>query len=145
MPQELNPTGIIVVPRICNRIYDRVMSMISQSNWFVRNSLQICVRVKARALRVHGVFKHWLWDRLVFARIPRRRLGTRIAKIMSGSAPLAPEVRTVMRIVFGCPVYEGLRTDRDMRGFLFRFPRRLVKGRTCGRATSRVVRPKKLV
>ena len=29
------------------------------------------------------------------------------AKIMSGSAPLSPDVLEFMRIVFGCPVYEG--------------------------------------
>ena len=104
--QELNPTGIIVVPRICNRIHEKVMAMISQSNWFSPDTLQIAYESKRTALRTHGVFTHWLWDRLVFARI-RRRLGTRIAKIVSGSAPLSPEVLEFMRIVFGCPVYEG--------------------------------------
>lgn len=104
--QELNPTGIIVVPRICNRIYDKVMSMISQSNWFTRIIFKYAYESKRAALRVHGVFTHWFWDRLVFAKI-RTRLGTRISKIMSGSAPLSPDVLEFMRIVFGCPVYEG--------------------------------------
>ena len=103
--QALSPTGMIVVPRICNRIYERVNAGLSGS-FIWRKIWQWGVWWKKRALYKKGKFRHWLIDRVLFGRI-QKRLGSRVSMVMSGSAPLAPEVMEFMRLALGCPVYEG--------------------------------------
>lgn len=104
--EALNPTLFLTVPRVCNRIYDKVRAKISAKNGIVQWLFNHAYASKLKALRENNTYTHWFWDRLVFGSI-RAKLGSRLRFIISGSAPLAPEVTEFMRICFSCEVYEG--------------------------------------
>ncbi|KAI8575419.1 hypothetical protein K450DRAFT_261931 [Umbelopsis ramanniana AG] len=101
---ELKPTVFCSVPRLFNRIYDRVLSGV-KSKGGVAAAL-FFMAYEAKKANLKSTTKHWLWDRLVFGTI-RQRLGGRIRFILSGSAPVSPDVMDFMRICFSADVYEG--------------------------------------
>ncbi|VDN56007.1 unnamed protein product [Dracunculus medinensis] len=81
--KELKPTVVPLVPRVLNRIYKM---------WLVVKRL--------------GVMRATLLDEIVFKKI-RQGLGGRIRLMVTGSAPVAPEVLEFSRAVIGCLVLEG--------------------------------------
>ena len=104
--EALNPTFFVTVPRVSNRIYEKVHAKIAAKGGVVNWLFQHALKVKLENLRRHGTYTHWLWDRLIFASI-KAKLGRNIRTILSGSAPLAPHVLEFMRVAFSCEVYEG--------------------------------------
>jgi len=53
-----------------------------------------------------GIFKHPVWDKLIFDNI-RSRLGGRVRLMVTGSAPITADVLDFLRICFSCDVVEG--------------------------------------
>jgi long-chain acyl-CoA synthetase len=117
MPQnllEVRPTVMAVVPRVLERIHDRVVDTARQGppikqklfNWAV----EVCRR-RARcglANRAPGAFlslQHALADALVCSRV-RAGLGGRMRILISGAARLVPELGEFFHAM-GLPVYEG--------------------------------------
>ncbi|KAG2181074.1 hypothetical protein INT43_008656 [Umbelopsis isabellina] len=101
---ELKPTVFCSVPRLFNRIYDKVLSGVKAKGGIAATLFFTAFNSKKANLKT--TTKHWLWDRLVFGQI-RQRLGGRIRFILSGSAPVSPDVIDFMRICFSADVYEG--------------------------------------
>ncbi|KAI8149297.1 hypothetical protein BJV82DRAFT_587413 [Fennellomyces sp. T-0311] len=101
---ELRPTVFCSVPRLFNRIYDKVLAGVKAKGPATQYLFNTAFNQKRANLKktVH----HWLWDRMVFASI-RAKLGGRIKFILSGSAPISPDVMDFMRICFSARVFEG--------------------------------------
>ncbi|PJF18535.1 AMP-binding domain-containing protein [Paramicrosporidium saccamoebae] len=104
--QELRPTLFVAVPRLLNRLHDKVVSGVSSSSAFKRVLFNYAYKWKRMNLAKTGEFDHWLWDRVVFGAL-RNRLGGRVNAILTGSAPMSPDVMDFMRVCFSCEVYEG--------------------------------------
>ena len=102
----LRPTIFVSVPRLFNKVYDKVMAGVKEKSTFKQMLFNWAYASKVQNLRENGELKHWLWDRLVFEPI-RERLGGRVRAMLSGSAPIAPEVMEFLRVCFSCEVYEG--------------------------------------
>lgn len=103
--QTLQPTAIPAVPRIFNRVYDRVYRSVAPSRWRAM-LLKGAMWSKSRQLDAGRVGSSGVWDRLVFAPV-RRSLGGRLRFVVIGSAPISPPVLTFMRAALGCAVLEG--------------------------------------
>ncbi|KAJ3414511.1 Long chain acyl-CoA synthetase 7 peroxisomal [Chytridiales sp. JEL 0842] len=101
--KELQPTMFVSVPRLLNRIYERIITQSKAS------PIKAAVFSKALADKLanykRGQFTHFLWDRLVFSRA-RTMLGGKVRLMLSSSAPLSPEVKKVVAVVFSCPIIE---------------------------------------
>ncbi|KAG1704307.1 hypothetical protein DVH05_006315 [Phytophthora capsici] len=105
--KALRPTVFITVPRLLNRIYDSITSKMLNGKKSVAWLFTTGVRSKLRQLRKTGNTRHALWDRLLFRKI-RAGLGLdRCEFIISGSAPLAPDVLDFCRIALLATVVEG--------------------------------------
>jgi len=102
---QLKPTIFPSVPRLLNRIYDKVQSSVEAKGGMSASLFKSAVKAKTAGLR-NGHLTHWLWDRLVFSKV-KARLGGRVKAIFTGSAPIAPEVLDFLRLAFICEVYEG--------------------------------------
>ncbi|VDM47326.1 unnamed protein product [Toxocara canis] len=90
--KQLRPTVFPLVPRVLNRIYDKVAFITMFSG--LQNK-------KGGILRTDSFF-----DKIVFKKI-RDQLGGRVRFMTTGSAPIAPDVLTFARAAFGCIVIEG--------------------------------------
>jgi len=92
------------VPRVYQRVYDRVMLQVSQSIWHRRQLFHWAYETKLAAM-LKGEPTPWL-DSLVFNKI-RDRLGGRVRFMITGAAPMSAALMQFLRICFCCPVLQG--------------------------------------
>ena len=102
---ELKPTIFASVPRLYNRIYDKVMAGVNSAG-FVAQWLFKFAYASKKANLGNGTVHHFLWDRLVFGKI-RAKLGGRVKMMMSGAAPISADTMDFLRICFSATVQEG--------------------------------------
>jgi len=112
--QQVRPTQLACVPRFFEKMHARMMDAISQAppmrqklfHWAVRTGFQSNpYRLEGRAMPLGLRLRLALADRLVFSKV-RQRLGGRIRRFVSGSAPLSRELAEFFYAV-GLPICEG--------------------------------------
>ncbi|KAI9149871.1 medium-chain fatty acid-CoA ligase faa2 [Blastocladiella emersonii ATCC 22665] len=103
--QELKPTCFISVPRLLNRIYDKVWAGVRAKGGIGETLFNMAYNAKLESLK-NGYNTSLLWDTLVFSKI-RALLGGRVSFVLTGSAPLSPEVMQFLRVALGVEVIEG--------------------------------------
>ena len=54
----------------------------------------------------YGWVNNGFFDYLSFSK-PKERLGGRVRVMITGSAPIAPNILKFLRLVFGCPIIEA--------------------------------------
>eukprot|EP00878_Enallax_costatus_P000737 GHUV01000851.1.p1 GENE.GHUV01000851.1~~GHUV01000851.1.p1 ORF type:complete len:760 (+),score=146.74 GHUV01000851.1:92-2281(+) len=105
----LKPNIFVSVPRLWNRIYDRVMATMREANPVKRSLFERAFNSKRAALEAGDMSGgRWapLWDRLVFSKI-RDRVGGQVKYMTTGASPISAEVMMFLRVCFGCHVLEG--------------------------------------
>eukprot|EP00842_Homolaphlyctis_polyrhiza_P003866 jgi/Hompol1/4480/HPOL_003675-RA len=100
------PTVFPTVPRLLSRLYDRIHSTVEKSGFIAKFVFNLAFDSKKRLLERGVVSRSTIWDRLVFGKI-QDRLGGRVRFVVTGAAPISPEIITFVRIVFGINVIEG--------------------------------------
>ncbi|XP_042895963.1 long-chain-fatty-acid--CoA ligase 1 isoform X2 [Parasteatoda tepidariorum] len=103
--KALRPTITPCVPRLLNRIYDKVQAKINGS-FMKRFLFNVAMHMKKSELQKFIIRNNSIWDRLVFKPV-REGMGGRIRLLVSGSAPLAGNILTFIRCALGCVVVEG--------------------------------------
>ncbi|KAJ3088549.1 Long chain acyl-CoA synthetase 7 peroxisomal [Quaeritorhiza haematococci] len=101
----LKPTVFASVPRLYNRIYDKVNQGIKAKGGLAATLFKMGFEAKKNGLK-NGTVTHWLWDRLVFSKV-RERLGGRVKVMLTGAAPISAEVMDFLRICFSAEMIEG--------------------------------------
>ena len=104
--QVLRPSIFIGVPRLLNRIYDKLVSATLLAPGLGGVIARKAITDKMANLEQGKGVTHAFWDRVVFRKI-KAILGGRIEIIISGSAPLEPKIMQFLRIAFCCTVIEG--------------------------------------
>lgn len=103
--QALKPTLLASVPRVLNRIYQAIAANLEAPGLkgvlFRRG-----VAVKLERLKQTGDHIHPFWDRLVFNKV-RAIIGGRVDFVMTGSAPLNPEIADFLRVTLACNLIQG--------------------------------------
>ncbi|KAI8468294.1 MAG: hypothetical protein J3K34DRAFT_427744 [Monoraphidium minutum] len=105
----LRPHIFVSVPRLWNRIYDRVMGAVRDGNPMSRTLFERAYASKKAALEAGDLSGgRWgpLWDRLVFHKV-RAKLGGEVKYLTTGASPISAEVMQFLRICFCCTVLEG--------------------------------------
>lgn len=101
----LKPTLFPSVPRLLNRVYDKVTATVSSSR--IKKALfDYAVASKMSEVQRGIIRRDSIWDKLVFSKV-QQSLGGRVRFIVSGSAPLAPRVLNFLRAATGAVVLEG--------------------------------------
>jgi long-chain acyl-CoA synthetase len=111
---ETRPTVMGVVPRMLEKIHDKVLEVVHQAPP-AKQKLFAWAQATGRAYFPYALerrtppftlrLKHSIADALVFSKI-RERLGGRVTTLISGAAPLARELAEFY-FAAGLPVYEG--------------------------------------
>lgn len=104
--QALRPTVFPSVPRLLNRIYDKILQGVDESGGIKKWLFTKALTSKVAGLR-SGSLKHSVWDTIVFGPLKTRLGFDRTRIMMTGSAPISGHVLDFLRAVFGCPVTEG--------------------------------------
>uniref|UniRef100_A0A3Q1IXW9 Long-chain-fatty-acid--CoA ligase n=1 Tax=Anabas testudineus TaxID=64144 RepID=A0A3Q1IXW9_ANATE len=100
----LRPTVFPVVPRLLNRIYDKIFGQANTplKRWF----LGFAYRRKEAEIKKGIVRRDSIWDRFIFRKV-QSSLGGRVRLMITGAAPISPAVLTFLRAAIGCQFYEG--------------------------------------
>ncbi|XP_056140572.1 long-chain-fatty-acid--CoA ligase 1 [Lampris incognitus] len=117
--KTLKPTFFPVVPRILNRIYDKILGSVTSP--LRRTLLHYAVRRKQAELSSGVVRNNSLWDKLVFNRI-QASLGGNLRFILTASAPISPVVLSFLRATLGCLIFEGYGQTECTAGCTFSMP-----------------------
>ena len=114
--QTLRPTLFCSVPRLLNRIYDKITNQVASSSSLKKKLFATALAAKTENLEKHGYTSHALWDRLVFGKV-QAVLGGRVRCVITASAPISPSTLTFLRVVFGCEVLEAYGQTECTGGF----------------------------
>uniref|UniRef100_A0A8C7PX73 Long-chain-fatty-acid--CoA ligase n=1 Tax=Oncorhynchus mykiss TaxID=8022 RepID=A0A8C7PX73_ONCMY len=102
--KTLQPTVFPVVPRLLNRMFDKIFG---QANTPLKRWLLVFASRRKHAEMMNGVVrKDSLWDKLIFQKV-QNSLGGRVRLMITGAAPVSPTVLTFLRAALGCQFYEG--------------------------------------
>ncbi|CEM19886.1 unnamed protein product [Vitrella brassicaformis CCMP3155] len=104
--QLLKPTLFASVPRLYSRIFDKIQAKISSSGAVGKVLFSTAMNAKLANLRNNGVVKHAMWDSIIFNKI-NRLLGGRVRVMVTGSAPISPQVHEFLKCAFSAPICEG--------------------------------------
>lgn len=102
----LRPTVFVSVPRLYNRIYDRLVASTTQAGGVLGMVARKAVAAKLSRLEAGQGLHHALWDRVLFNKV-RQVMGGRVRVFVSGSAPLSTKVIDFLKIAFCAPFLEG--------------------------------------
>ncbi|XP_065325507.1 long-chain-fatty-acid--CoA ligase 1-like [Pelmatolapia mariae] len=102
--KALKPTVFPVVPRLLNRMYDKIFGL-ANSPW-KRWLLEFAFKRKHSEIMKGIIRKDSIWDKLIFNRV-QASLGGCVRLMITGAAPISPVVLTFLRAALGCQFYEG--------------------------------------
>ncbi|KAM4732741.1 long-chain-fatty-acid--CoA ligase 1-like isoform 2-T3 [Anableps anableps] len=100
----LRPTVFPVVPRLLNRMHDKIFGQANNS--LKRWLLDLAYRRKQAEVMKGIVRTDSIWDRLIFRKV-QASLGGRVRLMVTGAAPISPPVLSFLRVAIGCQFYEG--------------------------------------
>lgn len=103
--KTLRPTITPSVPRLLNRVYDKVTGQLNGSA-FKKFLFNMALASKKKDLERGITRRNSFWDHLVFRKV-QEGMGGRLRLLVVGSAPLAGNVLTFTRCALGCVVVEG--------------------------------------
>ncbi|NXT44503.1 ACSL5 ligase, partial [Pelecanoides urinatrix] len=117
--KTLKPTLFPVVPRLLNRVYDKIQS--SAKSPVKRCLLNFAVFMKMAEIK-QGIFRNdSIWDQLIFKKV-QETMGGKVRIMVTGAAPISPSVLTFLRAALGCQIFEGYGQTECSAGCTFSMP-----------------------
>ena len=86
----LQPTILVTVPRVLNKIYSKVMDEVSRKSRFIQTMFHRALNTKKENLEARNERSHMWYD--IFFKGLKQKLGGRVNCLLVGSAPLDPEI-----------------------------------------------------
>jgi len=109
--KEVRPTMMSTVPRMLEKIYDKIYTSSNNMPWLTKQIFRWAVRVACSyKIQPHDRTwwynqKHKIADKLVFNKI-RKNIGGNFDIVVSGAASIQPRLASFFSAI-GMPVYEG--------------------------------------
>jgi long-chain acyl-CoA synthetase len=98
---------------VWSRLHDKLLAAINGGSYIKKQMFHMGFQSKKEALK-NGQSSTF-WDTILFSKM-KARLGGRVRWIMSGSAPLDPNLAEFLKICFCCPVMEGYGLTENAAG-----------------------------
>ncbi|XP_040983366.1 long-chain-fatty-acid--CoA ligase 5 [Aquila chrysaetos chrysaetos] len=117
--KTLKPTLFPVVPRLLNRIYDKIQS--GAKSPVKRCLLNFAVIMKTSEIKQGIIRNDSIWDQLIFKKV-QETMGGRVRIMVTGAAPISPSVLTFLRAALGCQIFEAYGQTECSAGCTFSMP-----------------------
>ncbi|CAD8132100.1 unnamed protein product [Paramecium pentaurelia] len=104
--QLVKPTIFVSVPRLYRRLYNAIKEKADKVTGYQKTLFEKGLASKMYYLQNGGHVQHKVWDNLVFKKT-REAFGGRVRLMLSGSAPMSPEVVDFLKCVVCVPFLEG--------------------------------------
>ncbi|CAF3737100.1 unnamed protein product, partial [Rotaria sordida] len=98
---DFRPTILAMVPRLLNKLYDKVRLELRKKGILGRILFRLAIRSKLALIRRGNFSQNTIWDKVIFNKI-RQSFGGKINRVISSSAPLSSEVCRFSRAAFSC-------------------------------------------
>ncbi|XP_062859103.1 long-chain-fatty-acid--CoA ligase 5 [Trichomycterus rosablanca] len=102
--KTLKPTVFPVVPRLLNRVYDKVQS--GAQTPFKKWLLNFAIKMKHAEVKQGIIRNNSIWDKLIFHKV-QESLGGKVRVLVTGAAPISPSVLSFLRACLGCQIFEA--------------------------------------
>ena len=102
----VKPTIFMSVPRLYSRFYEVLRGKFNDLTGLIKKGLDYALETKLANLKETGVCTHRVYDKIFFGKT-REALGGRVRMMISGSAPLLPEVQNFLKVCMCAPLLEG--------------------------------------
>lgn len=109
--KEIHPTMMSAVPRVLERIYDKIYSSSNNMPWITKKIFRWAVKLACRykiqdySRTAWYSFWHKIADKLVYSKI-RSNIGGHFDIVVSGAASIQPRLASFFSAI-GLPIYEG--------------------------------------
>ncbi|KAK9364760.1 eukaryotic long-chain fatty acid CoA synthetase (LC-FACS) [Lipomyces kononenkoae] len=104
---EVRPTVFTSVPRLLNRFESAIKAKTVNATGWRSNIARYGLSVKLQSLASGQGPNNMIWDRLISRKVKANAGLDRVASIISGSAPLAPDTHQFLRAAFGVTIAQG--------------------------------------
>jgi long-chain acyl-CoA synthetase len=98
---DFRPTFLSIVPRLLNKVYDKVRSEIRKKGLPGRILFRLAVKGKMALIKRGDFSQDTIWDKVLFEKV-RQQFGGQVRRVISTSAPLSAEVCEFARAAFSC-------------------------------------------
>jgi long-chain acyl-CoA synthetase len=102
---EIRPSVLTVVPRVLEKLYEKLISAANQKpvplRWLVKYAINKAKNTDPEKVSLKGT----IWDKLVYSKF-RQALGDNFTLVVSGASALNVSVNRFLRNI-GLPIYEG--------------------------------------
>jgi len=99
--RDFRPTFLTMVPRLLNRVYDKVRGEARKKGILGRILFRLAVKGKLALIKRGDFSQDTIWDKVLFDKI-RQQFGGQVQRVISSSAPLSTEVSEFARAAFSC-------------------------------------------
>ena len=99
--RDFQPTILTMVPRLLNKLYDKVRLESRKKGIIGRILFRLAIRSKLAFIRRGNFSQNTIWDQIIFEKI-RQSFGGKVTRVISTSAPLSAEVCGFSRAAFSC-------------------------------------------
>ncbi|CAI2361356.1 unnamed protein product [Moneuplotes crassus] len=103
--QLLKPTIFPAVPRVLCKLYDTVNNMIAQKE-YLNKLYKVALKQKTHRINKEGKLTHLLWDSVLFNK-HKEIIGGRVKLMLTGCAPISPEILRTIKCNFCVQVGQG--------------------------------------
>ncbi|NXX51006.1 ACSL5 ligase, partial [Tricholaema leucomelas] len=117
--KTLKPTLFPVVPRLLNRVYDKIQSGANTS--VKRSLLNLAIMMKTAEIKQGIIRNDSIWDLLVFKKV-QETMGGKVRIMVTGAAPISPSVLMFLRATLGCQIFEAYGQTECSAGCTFSMP-----------------------
>ncbi|XP_010862365.2 long-chain-fatty-acid--CoA ligase 5 isoform X1 [Esox lucius] len=135
--KNLKPTIFPVVPRLLNRVYDKVLS--GAQTPFKKWLLNLAIDRKYAEVKQGIVRKDSIWDKLIFHKV-QESLGGRVRVMVTGAAPISPAVLNFLRASLGCQIFEAYGQTECTAACSFTMPGDVTPGHVGAPVTCNIVK-----
>lgn len=99
----VSPTIFVSVPRLFSRFYDAIKKKLGDLTGATKMALDHGLSKKLNNVVTNGGYTHKIYDTIFFNKT-KAALGGRVRLMISGSAPLLPEVHKYLKVTMCAPL-----------------------------------------
>lgn len=99
----VKPTVFVSVPRLFSRFHDVILGKFKEVQGYTKTALDYALKSKLDTVKSTGQYTHRIYDPIFFNKT-KQALGGNCRLMVSGSAPLLPDVQNLLKVCMSAPL-----------------------------------------
>jgi long-chain acyl-CoA synthetase len=99
----VKPTIFVSVPKLFSRFHDVIQAKFKEVTGYTKSALDYALQSKLSTVKSTGQYTHRVYDPIFFNKT-KQALGGKCRLMISGSAPLLPDVQNFLKVCMSAPL-----------------------------------------